>query len=123
MEILQFLAAHWFEVAAGIAVLGSAAVGIINFIKKTPAEKYKNIRAWLLYAVTEAEAEWGSGTGRIKLGAVYDSFVTKFPFVKIFISQETFLALVDDALEEMRELLETNERIAEEVIGTNVNTD
>ena len=44
-------------------------------------------------------------------------FVARYPFVKTFISLETFDKLVDNALDEMRELLEKEEVVAA-VTGT-----
>ena len=44
-------------------------------------------------------------------------FVARYPFVKTFISLETFDALVDSALIEMRELLKKEEVVAA-VAGT-----
>jgi hypothetical protein len=66
------------------------------------------IREWLLMAVTEAEKELGDGTGQLKLRYVYDLFVTRFPWAAKVVSFSTFSALVDEALVEMREMLDKN---------------
>lgn len=73
------------------------------------AYKYPSkVREWLLYAVTLAEKDYGSGTGQIKLRAVYDMFLTKYPKLSIFVSFETFSGWVDIALEKMRKMLAEN---------------
>ena len=74
-------------------------------------------KEWMLWAVTKAEKELGSGTGKLKLRYVYDMFVTKFPWLEGVISFEMVSMMVDDALEEMREMLETNKAVQEFVNG------
>ena len=76
----------------------------IYFAYKYPAKG----REWLLYAGTIAEKEYGSGTGQIKLRAVYDMFLAKYPKLSIFISFETFSGWVDIALDKMRMMIEQN---------------
>lgn len=67
------------------------------------------VKEWLLYAVTMAESEFGGGTGTIKLRYVYDLFVGKFPWLAKMISFEMFSGLVDEALVDMKKMLQTNE--------------
>lgn len=71
-----------------------------------------NMRQWLLYGVTEAEAALGGGTGQIKLRMVYDMAVTRFGWLAKVIPFNLFSQLVDLALVQMRELLETNQAVA-----------
>lgn len=85
-----------------------------KFIKKSKAQKIQMVKDWLLYAVAIAERELGSGTGRIKLGQVYEQFLLIFPQLQRFISFDTFAKLVDDVLVEFGELIEENVVIAEE---------
>lgn len=73
----------------------------------------KRIKQWLLQAVVQAEKELGSGTGKVKLSAVYDMFIARFPIVSKFISFNTFSSFVDDVLETMREILESNKSLKE----------
>ena len=117
MAVLTFIATYWFELLIGCILLGAIGTSIYKFSKLPIDKKYSRIRAWLLYAVTQAEKDWGSGTGPIKLSQVYNMFVARYPFIKTFISLETFDALVDSALKEMRELLKKEEVVAA-VAGT-----
>lgn len=106
MTILAFLVTNWLVILIGLIVLGFVGTSIYKFAKLPLEKKYKTIRAYLLYLVAIAEQNWGSGTGPIKLGEVYDAFTKKYPIIKLFISWETFKKIVDSALAEMRMLLE-----------------
>lgn len=68
------------------------------------------IKSWLLWAVTQAEKEFGGGTGKLKLAYVYDLFIAKFPKLQIIVPFSLFSALVDEALVLMKEMLK-NEKI------------
>lgn len=76
------------------------------------------IKQWLLWAVTEAEKEFGSGTGKLKLAKVYDMFVERFPKLQAIVPFTVFSKLVDEALELMQAMLENN-KIKEIVEGEN----
>ena len=89
-----------------------------KFVKKSREQKIAMVKNWLLYAVAIAEKELGSGTGRIKLGQVYEQFLLVFPQLQRFITFDTFAQLVDDVLIEFGELIEENVVIAEEFTDT-----
>ena len=72
----------------------------------------KSVKEWLLYAVFMAEAEWGSGTGKLKLRTAYDMFVAKYPVISKIIPFSVFSLWVDEALKEMKKILEENLDIA-----------
>jgi len=87
------------------------------FVKLPRGEQIKKVQEWLLWAVTEAEKQFGGGTGQIKLRYVYDLFVVRFPVIAKIISFDTFSDMVDAALEKMRKLLETNQQVEMYVEG------
>lgn len=89
-----------------------------KFVKKSREEKIQVVKNWLLYAVAMAEKELGSGTGRIKLGQVYEQFLLVFPQLQRFISFDMFAKLVDDVLIQFQELVEENVTIAAEFTNT-----
>lgn len=89
-----------------------------KFVKKSREEKIQVVKNWLLYAVAMAERELGSGTGRIKLGQVYEQFLLVFPQLQRFISFDMFAKLVDDVLIQFQELVEENVTIAAEFTDT-----
>lgn len=68
----------------------------------------KKAKKWLLLACLEAEKEFGSKTGVIKLRYVYDMFLATFPLLSKFVSFEQFSDMVTAALEEMKHLINTN---------------
>ena len=89
-----------------------------KFVKKSREEKIQVVKNWLLYAVAMAERELGSGTGRIKLGQVYEQFLLVFPQLQRVISFDMFAKLVDDVLIQFQELVEENVTIAAEFTCT-----
>lgn len=105
---MNWIIDNWYMVIAVLAVGAAAGIAVFNFVKLPTEDQLKKVREWLLYAVTIAEKELGGGTGRLKLRQVYDMFLTKFPWLAKVISFDRFSLLVDDALEEMRKLLEQN---------------
>lgn len=68
---------------------------------------------WLVWAVSEAEAIFGSGTGKLKLQYAYDLAVERFPVIAKFIPFALFAKMVDGALDVMRDMIENNKSIAD----------
>lgn len=108
MNILQY----WPVLVAFLCGVGVTIIFAIQFSKEPTDRKIQMIKEWLLFAVIQAEKELGGGTGQIKLRYVWDMFIKTFPALSSVISFELFKVLVDDALEEMRHLLETNKDIS-----------
>lgn len=115
---MEFLAEYWYLILAAIVVVGYGGFFLYRFLKKPTSEQMKDLKEWLLWAVTEAEKKLGSGTGELKLRFVYDMFVEKFSFLAKVISFDTISKLVDEALEEMKKLLEENEAVKTYIVGT-----
>lgn len=111
-DFLNFFIENWYFIVTAIVMVVMAGVICWNFFKLPTKEQIAKIKEWLLYAVTEAEKELGGGTGQLKLRQVYDLFVQRFPAVAAVISFDTFSLWVDEALEQMRELLAKNEHAA-----------
>lgn len=98
---------YWWVIAlVGVITVAIAAYKILGI------DKIKN---WLLWACTEAEKQFGSGTGKLKLAYVYDMFINKFPKLQVIIPFSLFSKLVDQALVLMRMMLE-NKKIADIVV-------
>jgi len=114
---MEFLVNYWYFIVAAIAILAVAGYAIYVFVHRPTDEQLSKIKEWLLYAVTEAEKELGSGTGQIKLRYVYDMFIAKFPWAVKIISFESFSLLVDEALDKFRDLLEQNSNLQTYVKG------
>lgn len=105
---MDFIVNNWYVIVAIIVLLAGGGFAVYRFAKLPRAEQLAKVKEWLLWAVTEAEAALGGGTGQLKLRYVYDMFVEKFPWLVKVISFELFSGLVDDALDDMREMLEKN---------------
>lgn len=84
---------------------------IAEFMKKSKDQKIAVVKEWLIWAVACAESALGSGTGRLKLAQVYNKFLETFPQFSKVISFELFCRLVDEALEELQNLMNDNEAI------------
>lgn len=99
---------NWALIVALVCIVVTVAVAITGFFNQPTKQQLAKVKEWLLYAVTMAEKELGSGTGKLKLRYVYDLFLTKFSWLARLITFEQFSVLVDEALEEMKRLLESN---------------
>lgn len=97
---MEILVNNWDLVLIFVAIIAAVVFLVKN--DKTKAKK------WLLYAVLEAERQFGSKTGQVKLSYVYSWFIQQYPVLSKFITFEAFSKLVDQVLEEMRHLIETN---------------
>ena len=84
--------------------------GLNYFITKAKHREQLNIiRNWLIWAVAKAEKDLGSGTGELKIKEVYNLFVNTFPQAAKWVSYEQFEALVDEALADLKKILENND--------------
>lgn len=114
---MDFIVENWAVFVAALAVLAVAIIAIVRFVGLPTASQLAKVKEWLLWAVTEAEKDLGGGTGKLKLRQVYDLFVTRFPWLAKLVSFELFSDMVDEALEQMREMLDTNEAVKAFVEG------
>lgn len=114
---MKWLIDNWsFLVVLACAVV-VAVVYINKFIHIPNNEQLAKLKQWLLYAVIEAEKQYQGGTGALKLRAVYNEFCKIFPSLVPIVPFEVFSELVDEALEQMKHLLETNLDIATYIGG------
>ena len=118
---MKFLVENWYVIVALLAVMECIIYAVYGFLKLPTRAQVEKVRAWLLWAVTNAEKELGGGTGKLKLRQVYDLFVQRFPAVAMAVSFDTFSQWVDDALTEMRKMLVENKAAAELVMGDGQN--
>ena len=95
-------------ILAGVVIVVLIAGGIY-------VNGFKN---WLVWAVSEAEKTFGSGTGQLKLRNAYDLAVMRYPILAKLIPFSLFKWMVDKALDTMREMIEKNGKIAGVIVGT-----
>jgi hypothetical protein len=84
-----------------------------EFFTLTKEKQLDKVRHWLLFAVVEAEKALGSKTGQIKLRYVYDMFMARFKYISLIITFEQFSSLVDEALDSMRNMIQSNTALSE----------
>lgn len=114
---MEFIVNYWYVILALAALLGIAVWYVYSYFRLPSEAQLAKVREWLLWAVTGAEKELGGGTGRLKLRQVYDLFIVRFPWLAKVVPFELFSRMVDDALAEMREMLESNPAAAALVNG------
>ena len=114
---MEFVMNYWYVIVGIIAVLIVSGFAVYKFAGLPTKSQVAKIKEWLLFAVTKAEQELGEKTGQLKLRTVYDLFVSKFPTTAKLVSFETFSRWVDEALVEMKKMLENNKQIETIVKG------
>jgi hypothetical protein len=117
MYVVNFIAENWFLIVFALVAIIFVTCSIIRFIHMPTAKQIENLMEWLKIAVVEAEKQFQSGTGQLKLRAVYESAVIAFPWIAKYMTFEKFSQLVDIALVWMREQIEQNEKIREYIEG------
>lgn len=114
---MKFLYDNWSLLAVIVFVVIVGAHYIKKFSSLPSETQLRKVKEWLLYAVMIVEKEYSHGTGQLKLRAAYNMFIEKFPSLVPVLSFETFSLFVDEALVEMRKILETNKDIDAYVNG------
>ena len=110
---MKWLIDNWTLLVVLFCLVGVGFHYFKKFCSLPSDEQLEKVKAFLLSKVIEAEKTFGgNGTGKLKLSCVYAMFIEAFPSLVAIIPFNVFAALVDEVLEEMRHLLETNEAIA-----------
>lgn len=105
-------------IAAALVAIGMCILVVVDFTRQPKEKQIEQVREWLLFAVTMAEAELGGGgTGQLKLRLCYDWFLERFPALGKVVSFVWFSGMVDEALVTMRKMLESNKAIQAIVDG------
>ena len=120
---MKWLLENWYLVVVALIACGGAVAGIARFCGLSHAQQKEKVREWLVYAVTKAEASLGGGTGQLKLRQVYDLFIQRFPKIANAVSFVEFSRWVDEALIDMRKMLEQNQAVSKLVKGGANGTD
>ena len=109
MSIIQFLAANWDSVLVVLAFL----VLVVVLIKRGETKVLKKI---LFNLVTQAEKQFGSGTGELKFAAVADWIYQRIPAVlKLLFTEKDIADMIEAVLEEAKKAWGTNENLKEYV--------
>lgn len=114
---MNFIIENWYMILIAAIIVAVAVYMVKVFFQMPRKDQIAKIQEWLLYAVTQAEKEFGSGTGQLKLRYVYDSFIARFPSVAKIITFEAFSLLVDNALEKFNSILSSNVQLQNYISG------
>lgn len=105
MNVLAFLAANWDSVLVVVAFLAV----VVVLIKRGETKILKQI---LFNLVTQAEKQFGSGTGSLKYAAVADWIYQRIPAVlKLLFTSNDIEKMIEDVLEEAKKAWGTNENL------------
>lgn len=112
---MEYIINNWPFIILLLSVVVIAVIAIINFFQKPTPQQIQQIQEWILYLVIEAERQFGSKMGKVKLRYVYDKFLERFDYLGKIISFEKFSELVDKALSTMKDMISQNDKLKEYV--------
>ena len=105
MNVLTFLAKNWDSVLVIVAFLAV----VVVLIKRGETKILKQI---LFNLVTQAEKQFGSGTGSLKYAAVADWIYQRIPAVlKLLFTSSDIEKMIEAALEEAKKAWGANENM------------
>lgn len=105
MNVLTFLAKNWDSVLVVAAFLAL----VVVLIKRGETKILKQI---LFNLVTQAEKQFGSGTGSLKYAAVADWIYQRIPAVlKLLFTSSDIEKMIEAALEEAKKAWGANENL------------
>ena len=105
MNVLAFLATNWDSVLVIVAFLAV----VVVLIKRGETKILKQI---LFNLVTQAEKQFGSGTGSLKYAAVADWIYQRIPAVlKLLFTSSDIEKMIEAALEEAKKAWGANENL------------
>lgn len=105
MNVLTFLAENWDSVLVIVAFLAL----VVVLIKRGETKILKQI---LFNLVTQAEKQFGSGTGSLKYAAVADWIYQRIPAVlKLLFTSSDIEKMIEVALEEAKKAWGANENL------------
>ena len=116
-NFIRFLAENWTFIVIIISIIIKAIISVSDFLKKSKEERkaaaWSELARIALSLVSDAESEWGSKTGEIKKSEVIKKIYDKLPAVSEIANEaetsEQIDKIIDDALEQMREILKNKE--------------
>lgn len=105
MNVLTFLAKNWDSVLVVVTFLAL----VVALIKRGETKILKQI---LFNLVTQAEKQFGSGTGSLKYAAVADWIYQRIPAVlKLLFTSSDIEKMIEAALEEAKKAWGANENL------------
>lgn len=134
MEVLLFIAKHWHDILVVILLIASVITGLNKWVQKNgPIFKEMSVQERLAYItrlltnlvpialvlVTDAEIEFGGGTGQLKRSYVIDELYKRVPDdYKKYITEDNLDAIINKALDEAEKLWTNNPKVNSMVYGS-----
>lgn len=105
MNFIEFITANWDLLLAAVVVIGTVIYAVVK--------QEKDIIFKMLFAlITEAERQYGSGTGELKLSSVVSQVYEKLPAALNIIPVATVEKWVEQALVSAKEKWAKNNNVA-----------
>ena len=123
MDILRFIGTYWHDILVVLILLVSFGFAVKkwwpNWQAMSSGEKVayvsrllQNLIPIALGLVTDAEAQYGGGTGKIKRAYVIDELYSRIPDeFKPYVTEQNLDAILTKALDEAKVLWEENTQI------------
>lgn len=116
-NFIKFIAENWTFIVIIISIIIKAIISVSDFMKKSKEERkaaaWSELSRIALSLVSDAETAWGSKTGEIKKSEVIKKIYDKLPALSEIANEaetsEQIDKIIDDALEQMREILKNKE--------------
>lgn len=103
--MVAFLIANWYAI-----VMAGLTIFLVIFL--AVRGQTKALESVLFALVTQAEKEFGGGTGKLKLATVIKWAYEKIPpWARTFISVERLTAMINEAVERAKETWDNNPAI------------
>jgi len=113
IAMIEFLTDYWDSMLVIVLFI----VICIVLVRKGSTQYVKQM---LFYLVTRAEAEYGSGTGDLKYAAVTTWLYERMPaIIKFFFTAKQIDAMIESAVQQMKEYLSKNDYAKSFVVATN----
>ncbi len=108
MNILNWLIENWFVIVVFVCVLFVLLVHIIKLFIMEPEKRLSFIKDTIFSLVLMAEKELGSKTGEMKLKLVITTFYKKYPFIRLILSENKLIDVIEESVVEMKNILKKN---------------
>lgn len=94
-------------------LIGAVCICYLTILERRVSSTYvAAFKKYVLKAVIEAEMLYGGGTGKLKYVTVVANILSKFPKIRLLLDSTQIDEIIEDALKEMRVLIDNDEAIA-----------
>jgi hypothetical protein len=112
MKIIEFIINHWSDILLILAAVASLVYAIYK-------KDLSLVRQQLFSLVTEAEKEYGPGTGVLKLASVIAAIYPHLPrLLKLFLTEKKLTQIIEKVLAEAKKKWDSNKKLLGESEST-----